>query len=155
MSWIDEEIESIKEQNDRKEAAREWSLRKSEILKGQVFQIWSAVSGQIKKDVAALGNVAKGEVEFIEVPTRTFTVKKISRPTVDVTTSIRPDGRTIDIKIRQTYNPLGVTEEKDDAIGINMDENENIHYFYFTASFDSLEDVSRIILAPILKAFRR
>jgi hypothetical protein len=79
MSWITEEIESIKQQKSREEAARDWTLRKSEILKGKIFQIWSAVMDQIKRDVSAL----EGEVEIIEITARTFTIRKKTQPTVD------------------------------------------------------------------------
>ncbi len=154
MSWIEEELEEIKLQKDQKEAAREWSLHKAEILRSKSLQIWCSVMEQVKADVAFLVSTYKREVEFIEVPARTLTVKNNSRPTVEVTASIRLDGRMIDLKTREVQVPLGFTEEKTDIISVDIDENENVQFSYFGRCFDSLEDVSRLILAPILKAYR-
>lgn len=153
MSWIDNEIETIRKEQMERVAAREWTLRKGEILRGKLFLVWSAVSAQVRKDVAALEAVYKGEVEFTEAPARTFTVKKKTTPCVSVTASIRTDCRMIDLMIRQG-NSFGFVDDKPDAIGVDMDEKENVRYFWFDKSLNSLEDVSRIILSPVLAAFR-
>lgn len=154
MSWIEQEIESIKQEKDRRESARQWSLHKADFLRGRVFQVWSPIVQRVKEDVSSLDSTFKGEIEFIEAPARAFTVKKKSRPAVEVTASIRPDGRVIELHIRKIGVPLGITTEKLDVISIDIDESENISYLYFATFFDSLEEVSRIILAPILSAYQ-
>jgi hypothetical protein len=147
MSWVKEEIGNMK-------AEREWTLRKADILAGKRFLILSALCAQLKKDLSDLDSEYKGEVELTEVPAHTFTIIKKTSPSVSVTGSVRNDCRMIELLTRK-LSSFGLPDEKADAIGVDMDEKENIRYFWFNKSLDSLEDVSRVILGPVIAAYRR
>jgi hypothetical protein len=155
MNWIEEEAKKIKANDERKKAAKEWSLHKSKILSAKAPDLWRTLQDRCRNDADVLNKSFEGDdsrqAQFKEVSANQFTVTKNRSPFVLVKVSIQPDSWAIKIKTREIRNPADVPSESERTIEIDVDEHENLKFIGYS---EGIEGVSRAIFDHILQACR-
>jgi hypothetical protein len=158
MSWVEEETARIKREDERQEAARKWALHKAEVRVQRAVEVWSAVKEQVVRDLAKLNasfsDDEHRQIEFEEIPAFGFSLKVKSGLLYQVIVRMATDGRALKIKTRDVRSDLGQPVERDDQIGIDLDENENIIFNDNGMRIGSIEVVSKIIFKPFLQHFQ-
>jgi hypothetical protein len=156
-SWIRARAEQIKQQEQDIDAERKWEIHKSERLLAHRLDLWKAILSQVKSDAEELNRQFSGDsrkrVEFIEIPSHTFTLRKSSFPAVTVTVHISPDGRKIEYKTAERMSLDSASSENDDSIIVDLDPIEQFTLAHGDMRLTSYHEASQLFFDPILKSY--
>jgi len=156
MGWIKERAEQIKQQEQDRESERKWEILKSDRLLANRIELWKSLLAQVRADVQELNQEfsadKRKQVDFIEIPSSSFTLRKSHFPAVTMSVHISPDGRRIDFKSQERLSLDAPVHESEGYLTPDLDPVEGFLLKHGDKQLSSYAEASQIFLHPIFEA---
>jgi hypothetical protein len=147
-------IQAIKNAQAARADARISVRRHDRILERELLRNFAAIQAACKSGTEQIRiEFPDSRIEFLEIPSRAFTIRKPMFPAVVLNVEISADGAAISIQAerRRTANALPYSSK--DVVRIAVNDDDSIYYVHGDESIPLHADqVAEIILRPLLEA---
>jgi hypothetical protein len=148
------QIRAIKKTRAARVDAGILGLRRDRILKRELLRNLAAVQTACKSGVEQIrSEFPHSRIEFLEIPSRAFTIRKPTFPAVTINAEISADGAAISIETARRRTANAQQNSSHDVVRIVVNVDDSTYYVHGDTGLPLCADqVASIILRPLLDA---